>query len=196
MSLDRRVRDELEALASSIQPDVEANLQASLRRASSRSRRRGAAMVLAFAAVVVTVVVIGPGMLQAFRSNPIQPGGVASPAIERLSGPYTVTVASDDAEILRQAMNGEWTVEFGDDGILGIAAPADFTGTRTGYSFEITGDQLRTDLFSADVCTGLIPGVYAWELTDGVLTLTVLEDACAGRTALLTAEWRSTTGSE
>jgi len=196
VSLDRRVRDELDALASSIQPDVEANLQASLRRVSSRSRRRGAAMVLAFAAVVVTVVVIGPGMFQAFRSNPIQPGGVASPAIERLSGRYTATVASDDAEILRQAMNGEWTIEFGDDGILGVSAPADFTGTRTGYSFEITGDQLRTDLFSADVCSGLIPGVYGWELADGVLTLTVLEDACAGRTALLTAEWRSTTGSE
>ncbi|MBA2634711.1 MAG: hypothetical protein H0U86_17235 [Chloroflexi bacterium] len=193
MSLDRRLRDELDVLASAVEPDVEANLQASLHRARSRSRRRGAAMVLAFAAVVVAVVVIGPAMLRVLQSGPSQLGSEASPtAIERLSDRYTATVESDDPEIQRYAMSGEWTIEFRDDGLLGVTAPAQFSGTRTGYTFEVTADQLRTDLLSTDVCSGLLPGTYRWELVAETLTLTALDDACAGRAALLGgASWRS-----
>jgi len=108
-----------------------------------------------------------------------------------------VTLASDDAAVREHAMNGEWTIGFGEDGILDVTAPADFSGTRTGYSFQLTDSQLRTDLFSADVCTGLLPGTYRWQVIDRSLTLTVDEDPCRGRVALLTGgSWRATDGGQ
>ena len=198
MPLDRRLREDLDRLASAIEPDVESHLQASLNRARRRSRRRGVASALVFAAVVLGIVMIGPAVLETLRDGPSLVGSTSSPAeLEPLRGRYTTTVASDDAAVQEHAMNGEWTIEYGDEGILDVTAPAAFSGTRTGYSFEVTGNQLRTDLFSADVCSGLLPGSYRWQLVDATLTLAVLDDACPGRAALLSeAPWRSISASE
>lgn len=198
MPLDRRLREDLDRLASAIEPDVESHLQTSLSRARTRSRRHGATSALVFAAVVLGIVVIGPAVLEALRNGPSLVGTDSSPAVlEPLRGRYAATVASDDAAVQEHAMNGDWTIEFGDEGILGVTAPAAFSGTRTGYSFEVTGDRLRTDLFSADVCTGLLPGSYRWQLVDATLTLAVVEDACPGRVALLSeGPWRSRSAGE
>jgi hypothetical protein len=198
MSLDRRLRDNLDRIAAQIEPDVEARLQASVHAARQRSRRRRATAVLAFAAVVLGIVFIGPAAWDTLRNSGLGVGSDGSPAPEEdLSGRYSTIIASDDAELLEHQMNGDWTIEFRNDGILGVAAPSQFVGTRTGYSFELTADQLRTDLFSADVCSGLVPGTYRWELVGDVVTFTVVEDPCTGRAALLTMEaWRAATGPE
>lgn len=198
MSLDRRLRDNLDRIAAQIEPDVEARLRASMHTAQQRSRRRRAAAVVAFAVVVLGIVFIGPAAWETLRGPGLGVGSGGSPAPEEgLSGRYSTIIASDDAEVLERQMSGDWTIEFGDDGILGVEAPSQFAGTRTGYSFELSADQLRTDLFSADVCSGLVPGTYRWELLGDVVTFTVLEDSCTGRAALLTTEaWRAVTGAE
>ena len=194
MSFDRRLRDTLDRIAAQVEPDVEARLQASGHAARQRSRRRGAAAVLAFAAVVLGVVFIGPAAWETLRNPGWGVGSDGSPTPEEgLSGRYSTIIASDDAELLEHQMNGDWAIEFRDDGLLGVQAPSQFAGTRTGYSFELSADELRTDLFSADVCSGLVPGTYRWELVGDVVTFTVVEDACPGRAALLTTEaWRAT----
>ena len=198
MSLDRRLRDDLDRLAARVQPDVEARLLASVHEARQRTRRRGAAVVLASAAVILGAAIVGPAIWEAVLDPRQGVGSDGSPAPEEgLSGRYSTLIASDDAEMLENQMNGAWTIEFEDDGILGVEAPSEFAGTRTGYSFELSADQFRTDLFSADVCSGLVPGTYRWELVGDVVTFTIVEDACTGRAALLTTEaWRAATGPE
>jgi hypothetical protein len=91
-------------------------------------------------------------------------------------------------------MMGDWTIGFGSSGILTVTAPPDFTGTSSGYSFDVAGSQFTTDLFGEDVCTTLLPGTYLWSLSSDRLTFTVVDDSCPGRVALLTsAPWSAVT---
>jgi len=119
----------------------------------------------------------------------------ASPSPIPLRGTWTTTVASADRSITTNGMNGQWTIAFTEAGILDVTPPASYVGPRNGYPFQVSGDTLRTDLLSADVCSGLPPGSYRWVIEADGLRFATISDSCAGRAVLLTSSpWTSATG--
>jgi hypothetical protein len=193
--LDRRLRDGMQRLAADLDPDVEGRLEATLRNARRAGRRRQFRAAFAFATVILAVVLVGPPLIDALRVGP-QPGASPSPApAVTLRGTYATTLVSNDVAVTSNRMSGDWTIQVGSSGILTVTPPSGFTGTHSGYRFDVIGTQLRTDLFAEDVCSTLLPGTYQWSLSGGRLSFTVVDDSCPGRVALLTsAAWTAITG--
>jgi hypothetical protein len=194
MSLDRRMRDGLDRLAAEIEPDVEGRLQATLERARRPQLVSFAMPLAATAVVIVLVALVAPPIVDRVREGfGASIGATPSPSspTATLVGAYAASVAPGDPAVDEHNLSGEWTIAFETTGVLSVMAPTGFAGTRTGYVYEVTGDQLVTDLFGSDVCTTLLPGTYRWELAGDSLTFAVVDDPCAGRAALLAGqEWR------
>jgi hypothetical protein len=175
-------------------PDVTGRLEATLRNGRRRSQRRKVRAGLAFATVTLAVVLVGPPFIDALRNRERGVGASPSPTqTVSLSGTYATTLVSTDVAVTSNRMAGDWTIGFGSSGILTVTAPPDFTGTYSGYSFDVSGSQFTTDLFGEDVCSTLLPGTYRWSLSGGRLAFTVVDDSCPGRVAVLTsAAWNAT----
>lgn len=194
MPLERRLRDGLQREAADLAPDVTERLGATLRDGRRRGRRQQLRTALVFATVILVAVLVSPALIDALRRAP-QVGVSPSPIpAATLSGSYATTLVSADAAVTANRMQGDWTIEFGSTGILTVTTPPSFTGTRSGYSFQVTLQEVRTDLFGADVCSTLLPGTYRWSIRSGRLTFTAVDDSCTGRVALLTsAAWNAIT---
>jgi hypothetical protein len=163
-------------LAEEVDPDVEARLERTLRSSHRRNRIRTGAM-LALETTLALAVLAGFVVL---NLHP-HPSVGASP--------------SPDRSITTHGMNGQWTIVFTEGGVLDVTPPASYLGPRNGYPFQVNGDTFRTDLLSADVCSGLPPGSYRWVIEAERLRFATINDACAGRAALLTASpWTLATG--
>jgi hypothetical protein len=90
-------------------------------------------------------------------------------------------------------MVGEWTITFRSDGVLEVSSPEPFEESRSGYSFEVSGSQFRTDLFRTDVCNEKLPGRYRWQRSGNRLTFEVVEEPCPARAALFASgPWQIT----
>ncbi len=187
MPLDRRLRDGIDRLTSEIDADVDRNLDRTLRRArrTIALRRAGAASVVA--ASVALAIVIGPRTIDALRNeqapSPATIPSNTNPAI--IAGTYETVVPNDQPAVRRDGLAGRWTIALGADGTMTLSPPSSYSGPRSGYGFQVSGDRFRTDLFSTSVCTGIPPGEYRWTLSGGTLTLTPVDDRCAARDALL-----------
>jgi len=186
----------MQRLAQDLDPDVEGRLEATLRNARRAGRRRQIRAAFAFATVILAVVLVGPPLIDALRDA--GPGVGASPSPPptiSLRGTFATTLVSTDVAVTSNRMSGDWTIQVGSSGILTVTPPSGFTGTHSGYRFDVIGTQLRTDLFAEDVCSTLLPGTYQWSLSGGRLSFTVVDDSCPGRVALLTsAAWTAITG--
>jgi len=177
-------------LADEVDPDVEARLERTLRSSRRRNRIRTGAMY-AFETTLVLAVLAGAVVLSVHP----HPSVGASPSPDVLRGTWTTTVALTDRSITTNGMNGQWTIAFTETGVLDVTPPASYLGPRTGYPFQVSGDNFRTDLLSADVCSGLAPGSYRWVIQADGLRFATINDACAGRAALLTSSlWTTATG--
>jgi hypothetical protein len=195
MPREPRLRARIQHEAANMAPDVTGRLEATLRDGRRRSRRRQLRAGLAFATVILAVVLVGPPLIDALRNRERGVGASPSPTeAVSLNGTYATTLVSSDVAVTSNRMAGDWTIGFGSSGILTVTAPPGFTGTYSGYSFDVAGSQFRTDLFGEDVCSTLLPGTYQWSLSSGRLTFTVVDDSCPGRVALLTsAAWNAVT---
>ena len=197
MPLDRRLRDGLDRLAGEIEPDVEGRLKATLGHAGRRNLVQRSLPILAATTALVLVAIVGPAMVDLWRGEagpPIGASQAPSPSPSALAGAFTASVESDDLVVQESNLGGSWTVEFDASGILVVTSPASYAGTRTGYSYQVTGDELRTDLFGEDVCSTLLPGRYRWERTGDIVTFSTIDEPCAGRAAFFAGQpWRATT---
>jgi hypothetical protein len=190
MSFEPRLRSRMQRLAEEIDPDVEARLERTLRSAHGRRRIRAGGM-LALETTLALAVLVGVVALSVHPNFNVG----ASPSPIPLRGTWMTTVASADRSITTNGMNGQWIIVFTEAGVLDVTPPASYLGPRNGYPFQVSGDTLRTDLLSADVCSGLSPGSYRWVIEAGTLRFVTINDACAGRAALLTSSpWTSATG--
>ena len=193
MPLDERLRETFQRASSAIEPDVELRLDATLRQGVRPRRETGFAGVLAAAAAVVVLVVVvrlAGGVLP-------QPGAPTSPLSstlnpnEAIAGRYTVTLLASDAGVTTGDLGlaGTWSMTLLPNGELGLAAPAEFEGSRAeGHTFSLDGSTFRTDLYFNDYCSSL--GTYRWILSDGELRLDVEAEDCAMRETLLsTRPW-------
>jgi hypothetical protein len=194
MPLDRRLRDGMQRLAQDLDPDVEGRLEATLRNARRAGRRRQFRAAFAFATVILAVVLVGPPLIDALRAGPGVGASPSPPPTISLGGTFTTTLVSTEVAVTSNRMSGDWTLQFGSNGIMTVTTPSAYTGTHSGYTFHVTGSQFSTDLFGEDVCRRLPPGTYQLSLTGGQLAFTVVDDSCPGRVALLTsAAWRAVT---
>ncbi len=71
--------------------------------------------------------------------------------------------------------------------MLAVTAPPAYPGVVSGVLYAVEGDELRTDLFSQDLCSGQPLGRYAVTRTGTGLTLTAVDDPCPDRVAVLAA---------
>jgi hypothetical protein len=187
MRPEQRLRTRIEREAASMAPDVAGRLEATLQEGRRRGKRQQIRTLLAFAAVILAVVLVGPPLIDALRDAPYVGVGPSPSPPAALSGTYGTALLSTDGAVTANQMQGDWTIGFQASEILTVTTPPGFTGTYSGYSFEVAGSQITTDLFGEDVCSSLLPGVYRWTLSDNRLTFSVEDDSCPGRVALLTS---------
>lgn len=198
MSVDRRLREGLGGITSQVNPDVDRNLHQTFRGARRRiaARRAGAAFVVG--AAIAVAILAGPRALDALRnvqhprpaSTPIPSPTLTDPAA--VAGTYRIVLTSGQPAVRQNGMGGRWTIRLGANGVITATAPSSFTSSRSGYRFGISGDRFRTDLFSTNICSGVPPGVYRWQLSGTTLSFARIDDSCAARVALFASgPWRS-----
>lgn len=108
-----------------------------------------------------------------------------SPA-ESLNGIYTTLISASDPQANGVSPAGRWDLALGDDNR--------FTVLRDGEvvvegQYVVKEDQLEfTNEKGPLAClTGQASGIYGWSLDGKTLTLTLIEDVCEGRKAVLAA---------
>lgn len=179
MSVDERLRIGMSRNALNLDPDVDALLESTLARRGRGRRIRwaGAAAGLAAAASAALVLVFSDG----WGGAPLVPADSASSSVI-VQGRYVGDVAALPAA---PSLAGRWVLEFKSQGVLAVTAPPAYPGVVSGVLYAVEGDELRTDLFSQDLCSGQPLGRYAVTRTTGGLGFAVVDDPCAQRVAVL-----------
>lgn len=197
MSLDRRLRDELQRAAEGIDPDVERGLNVVEARARRRSTVGPGSLLVAATAVVLVIVGV-----QALPSTPpdARPGGTMPPTVlvspspspGDIVGTYRASLQPSDGGAELGDIAGEWTMELTPDGVMLMAPPATFReggSVQSGVAYSIDGERFQTNLFQ-QLCNSI--GAYSWALDSGMLSLAAVEDDCALRRAVLASlPWTS-----
>ena len=184
MSIDQRIRSGLQRPG----PDADRDTLAALHRVEQRLQRRARrtrTVVGALVAAVTVLVVGGAVALQQDRADRDQVAIDGASSSGEIEGTYVVDVA-DSRALRREGVTGRWLVTLGPEGVLEVRPPAGYTGGTTGMAYRVDGARLRTDALTDPGCqvdSGYV-GIYAWDLSDDVLTFTTVEDRCAARRAL------------
>lgn len=181
MPLDDRLRDGLTRNADAFEPDIETALARVTRPRPARVVVRG---VLIAAAIIGLVIA-----LAAVKRPDEQTGPADVPSISagQLAGQYETTVTATVSGAPYD-ISGRWEIRFDPAGILDVRPPASYAGVVSAQLFQTTGAELRTDVFGADLCSGLPLGTYRWERQDLTLRFTSIDEACAARAAILTSQ--------
>ena len=181
MSVDERLRIGLSRNALGFDPDVETLLESTLaRRRGRRVRWAGAAVGVLAAACAATALVVSvwwPGD----RSLPNVPAEGTTSSVT-LEGRFAGEVAALPAA---PSVAGRWVLEFKPQGVLAVSAPPAYPGVVSGVLYAVERGELRTDLFSQDLCSGKPLGRYTVTGTVTELTLTTVDDSCPQRVAVL-----------
>jgi hypothetical protein len=207
MLIDRRLRQAFHGAA----PAVKAHVWNGLSGVHARRRRRRQIQLVAIAAAAIVIAIAaiaGPDVWEAIRTDRQHPPAEEPPA-ERSHVPqsllsiYTVTVPATSGVLLKYQLIGRWKLRLsqGDDQNLRLIgdehqsvsdpnAPT-FIPTFEG-SYEVSGSRLTTDVLAdTSWCKEDPSGTYLWRRSGSTLELTVLEDSCAVRRALLAQKpWR------
>jgi hypothetical protein len=194
VSIDRRLRAGFERSAPAIAP----NGHTAFERVRVRARRtiviRRVTSISIAALVVGVAVFAGPTLLYGFREPDgrqlLQQPTPSVPAVggSAIAGSFTTTLGDEDPAVQSNQMAGEWTVTFRSDGVLEVSPPDSFQQSHAGYSFEVSGDVFRTDLFRTDVCNDQLPGRYRWQRNGERLTFEAVDETCPAREALFTGD--------
>jgi hypothetical protein len=196
MPLDRRLREDIGRLTSQVDPDVDPNLQWTLRRAHRTIAIRRAGAAIAVAASIAVAIVVVPRAIDALRdaqrerpaTSPTASPGNTNPAV--IAGTYEALIPKDQPAVRQNHLAGRWTIGLGTNGIMTVSAPSSFTGVLSGSLYQIQGDRFRTNLFVQDICSNLPLATYRWIRSGTKLSFTPIDDPCEGRVAMLTsAPW-------
>jgi hypothetical protein len=200
VSLDRRVRSELERDAERIVPDVERNLGAVEARARGRSGIGTPALALAAAVIAVTILLRLGASTPPSGASPVPSSPTASasapatspPSYGAIAGTYVVTLDPAVAAIARDHLGGTWTMRLAADGEIFLSPPLTFgsgTSSLSGLAFSLAADRFRSNIFYNDYCSSI--GTYTWSLQGGRLSFAPVDETCAIRQELLsTSQWQ------
>jgi hypothetical protein len=165
------------------------------RRRKARNRRIGAGIVailfLAVGAWGAISIFGGVASHPRPASSPTpSPGG---PLYHEIAGIYTVTLSSAQPGVGAQGMAGTYTMRLLPDGVVLLSAPVGALRegpTPSAINYRLTGSRFTTNAFVNISCPGTL-GTYRWQLADGGLVFTPLQDVCAVRRVLLASKpWR------
>ena len=179
MSLDSRLREDLRAIAETVEPEVEPVLATLLARRDPHEKTRG---VLPRALAVAACLVLVGGLVVWWLGRAHGEGNdfVNDPAPP--TGTYAARLSGDLA--------GVWRLRLADD-LMSVTAP-DRTalGRRSVFgSYAVDGDTFTTGLLADGPCSG--EGTYRWSREQGLLRLKVVGDPCEVRVRILTTvEWQ------
>ncbi|MCH8088452.1 MAG: hypothetical protein IH955_00370 [Chloroflexi bacterium] len=113
--------------------------------------------------------------------------GCGPPLPELPQGTYTTTIASADlANGASSVLSGFWDLTFADDSLFTVFRDGELVVKGT---YRVVEDQLTlSDEEGLLACRGGQEiGLYKWALDGDALSLTVIEDQCDGREAILAA---------
>lgn len=182
MSVDERLRIGMSRNAQSLTPDVEAMLSSTLtRHRRTRQVRWAGAAGLVAAACALLALVLPDGWGPGRQGSPV-PADRGSASVAP-AGRYTGEVGSLASA---PSVAGTWTLDFRPQGVLAVSAPPAYPGVVSGVLYAVQSDELRTDLFSQDLCSGQALGRYAVTETGARLVLMAVEDPCTVRVSVLT----------
>ena len=192
MSIDSRLRRGLERSANAATEDLVDNLPEALTRGRRRQRAIVATKTIAIAAGIAVVVLGGPRLVVAIRTD--QPAVKPSPSVtatdsSAIAGTYTFELSDADATVAANDMAGIWTIRLKPDGAMELSVPASFTREGqdpAGNALTHAATQLRTNLFFSDFCHSV--GVYRWALRGTRLTFTPLSEDCPVRQAIFASQ--------
>jgi hypothetical protein len=202
VSLDDRLRRDLERTAEGIVPDIERNLGIVEARAHPRPTAGGPMLLLA-AAVIAAAIVFRFGVAPSGVGAP-SPSVAPSPATfspvpsapasyTAIAGTYTVTLDPSNPAAAQYKLGGTWTMRLAATGEIFLSPPASFgsgTSSLSGLAFTLSGDRFRNNIFYNDYCSAV--GTYTWSLAAGELRFAPVGDTCAIRQTLLsTAAWQA-----
>jgi hypothetical protein len=201
VSLDRRLRRELERDAERIVADIERNLGAVEARARRRSSIGSPALVAAAAVIALAIIVRIGSSGPSSGANPtsVTPSPSPSlvvpssnPSFEAIAGTYTVILDGSNAAVSSYHLAGSWTMRLVADGEIFLSPPVSFgsgTSSLSGLAFTLAADRFRSNIFYNDFCSSI--GTYTWSLAGGHLAFASVDDTCPIREALLsTTPWR------
>lgn len=191
MDEDKRLREHLARLAGEVHPDTDERLARTLAAARRRTSVRSLRTLALDAAAVIVLLVFT--LIIVTRGLPSNEPAASPPA---LTGSWTRTVDTVDPVVVNAGMPGKWVIGFPENQSLNVQAPPGFQQPRTGYSFQVTGDVMRTDLFGESVCSDIPAGSYRFEISGSQLSFTLVDDQCALRVTFFTGGAWSTATSQ
>ena len=198
MPLDDRVRRGLERSAEALPVDTLDSLEAVRRK--RRAATNGARLADGLVVVVVLLVgiAIAPGLLnQAASPIPsLSSSPQASPTASAQStivGSFAVDLSAAGEPLKSSGLDGEWQISFESDGTMTWSAPRGrISMPRPLDTYQASAGRLTTNLFTQSLCRGAAAGSYTWARTGTTLVITVVEDGCVQRRAILTTSaWTS-----
>jgi hypothetical protein len=202
VSLDERLKADLERDADGIVIDVERNLGAVEARARN-GRSMGSPLLLVAAAAIAIAIALRFGLAAPQSGGGPSPspfGSIASPAPEQsglpsydaIAGTYRVTLDPSNPTIAQNKLGGSWTMRLAADGEIFLSPPATFGSGPNGLSglaFNLSGDRFRSNIFYNDFCSSI--GTYTWSIQGNTLSFARVDDTCPIRQALLsTTAWQ------
>jgi hypothetical protein len=186
MSIDGRLRTELDRDASRVDVDVDRFLDTTLSHGRRAIRARRVSRIALMAAFAVMIVLAGPGVLDVLReqqrSHDREPAARSAVA-GSLVGTYATTIrAADVIGDGTQRSEGLWQLTVRGDGLITVVPPPGARVATLRSEYQLDGDRLLTTAFTSATCSGV--GVYRISRQASTLTLTVISDACALRTTV------------
>jgi hypothetical protein len=198
VSLDRRLREELQRDAERIVPELERSLGIVEARARRRSSPSAATLLLA-AAVVVAAIIVRLGVSDSSSVGPASSPSTSvasslasiaptSPlaSFGAIAGTYTVTLDPENASVAQYKLGGLWTMRLAATGEIFLSPPPTFgsgTSSLSGLAFTLAGDRFRNNIFYSDYCSSV--ATYTWSLTAAELRFAPVGETCAMRQTLL-----------
>lgn len=186
MSVDRRLRSGLARMAAEVDAAPSPALGLVRARARRRNRMGRGVGVLAVAFATALLVVAAPRAVDLVTKNRQPTVRPSSPLV----GTFVVDLAGTPAN-RRAGVVGRWVVSFRPDGSVDLNPPTTYRLSRTGQSYRVDGDRLRTDVLVDTVgcqAEGAFVGTYRWTLDDTTLRFALVSDACPARIALFTGQ--------
>jgi hypothetical protein len=143
--------------------------------------RRATALGIGAALFVVVLGIIMSALPDADREpRPAKPTPTSPRSV---AGLYTVRLPAGDGDARRLGMNGTYTMSLNAAGEMSLSSPRRFDLPGGPITFDVTGDELTTDLFVGSYCS--TSGTYRWALEAGSLILEPRQDLCEQRSLLL-----------
>jgi len=203
MAFDDRLRRRLQRQADEAKADTQRSLQDVRRKRQASNNRGRLADGLALILIALVTLAVAPFVLNQLAAppNPPTPPPTQIPSVAPASptspvsivGSYAADLSGAGEPLASAGHAGRWQISFQSDGTLTWTGPGDL-GTAFGNpvdTYQVFAGSLTTN-FLRNVCRGVGVGSYTWSRSGPTLTITVVEDGCAERRAILTtAAWTS-----